>query len=132
MYKNNENTEWTKFQGFTDWEAGKLKRIVEMLVWQLEKGTTKWEKKSRLARERFYAFVNEYDKRRGKDFLKTFPEMKNFYNFCKQLHDESHVTQAGDTEYYHNDESGNRVRQVPVDAKHFYSKPVKSKGYSKA
>ena len=61
MYKNNENTEWTKFQGFTDWEAGKLKRIVEMLVWQLEKGTTKWEKKSRLARERFYAFVNEYD-----------------------------------------------------------------------
>ena len=36
-------------------------------------------------RKDFYLFINEYDKRRGKDFLKTFPEMKEFYNSCRKL-----------------------------------------------
>jgi hypothetical protein len=36
-------------------------------------------------RKDFILFIDEYDKRRGKNFLKTFPEMKDFYNLCKSL-----------------------------------------------
>ena len=31
----------------------------------------------------FYKFFAEHDRRRGTDFLKTFPEMKEFWNECK-------------------------------------------------
>jgi len=30
-------------------------------------------------------FVDEHDKRRGTDFLDTFPEMEEFYRMCKGL-----------------------------------------------
>ena len=30
----------------------------------------------------FYQWIEQYDKRRGTDFVKTFPEMKNFYDEC--------------------------------------------------
>lgn len=33
----------------------------------------------------FYKWFNEYDKRRKTDFLSTFPEYRNFYEFCKSL-----------------------------------------------
>ena len=31
----------------------------------------------------FYRFFTEHDLRRTTDFLKTFPEMKDFWNECK-------------------------------------------------
>jgi hypothetical protein len=34
-------------------------------------------------RKDFIAFVDEHDKRRGTNFLETFPEMKNFYSNVK-------------------------------------------------
>ena len=34
-------------------------------------------------RKRFSEFVEEYDKRRNKSFVKTFPEFKQFLVFCK-------------------------------------------------
>lgn len=36
-------------------------------------------------RRDFVLFVDEHDKRRGTNFLDTFPEMEKFYNFCKSL-----------------------------------------------
>ena len=36
-------------------------------------------------RKDFVLFIDEYDKRRGKNFLETFPEMEVFYNSCKKL-----------------------------------------------
>ena len=33
----------------------------------------------------FYRFFNEHDRRRGTDFLKTFPEMKTWWDECKYL-----------------------------------------------
>jgi hypothetical protein len=33
----------------------------------------------------FYKFVNEHDKRRGTNFLETFPEYKEFYDSCKNI-----------------------------------------------
>ena len=33
----------------------------------------------------FYNWFTEYDKRRKTDFLKTFPELTNFYEECEML-----------------------------------------------
>lgn len=33
----------------------------------------------------FYNWFMEYDKRRGTNFLETFPDMENFWNLCKEL-----------------------------------------------
>lgn len=33
----------------------------------------------------FYRFFNEHDKRRNTDFVKTFPELENFHNYCREL-----------------------------------------------
>ena len=120
MFKNNGNTDWTMFQGFTEQEIAKLKRIVEALAWDLDKAEPGFLKRAKLSRARFYSFVNEYDKRRNKNFLESFPEMQNFYNLCKQEH-EPHTDNEGNPEYYHIDDTGNRVRQMPVNAKEFYN-----------
>ena len=32
----------------------------------------------------FIRFINEHDRRRGTDFLKIFPEMEDFYNYCNE------------------------------------------------
>ena len=40
-----------------------------------------WLKNMR--RYNFYQFFSNHDKRRGTDFLKTFPEFENFWNICK-------------------------------------------------
>ena len=36
-------------------------------------------------RQDFIKFIDEYDKRRKKNFLETFPEMEEFYEQCKSL-----------------------------------------------
>ena len=33
----------------------------------------------------FYKFFNEFDRRRGTDFCKTFPQLEEFYNYCKTI-----------------------------------------------
>ena len=33
----------------------------------------------------FVKFVDEHDRRRGTNFLETFPELGEFYTFCKSL-----------------------------------------------
>ena len=39
----------------------------------------------RTGRIDFYKWFKEYDRRRGTNFLETFPEMENFWNMCKDL-----------------------------------------------
>jgi pyruvate-formate lyase-activating enzyme len=39
----------------------------------------------RTGRIDFYKWFKEYDRRRGTNFLETFPEMENFWNMCKEL-----------------------------------------------
>jgi hypothetical protein len=36
-------------------------------------------------RKDFFRFFTEHDRRRGTDFLKTFPELEEFWNLCKNL-----------------------------------------------
>jgi len=43
------------------------------------------EEKITEGRKDFYNWFNEYDRRRGTNFLKTFPEYKEFYELCRAL-----------------------------------------------
>ena len=36
-------------------------------------------------RRNFYRFFSEHDKRRGTNFVETFPELEDFYGLCKSL-----------------------------------------------
>jgi len=60
--------------GFYSWELDKFKRISSIL---LEENLSTSELCIR--RSDFVKFVDEHDKRRGTTFLKTFPEMAEFY-----------------------------------------------------
>ena len=63
--------------GFFDFEREKVRRMIDMTM-----NNTGWLEKQR---KDFVLFIDEYDKRRGKNFLETFPEMEDFYNSCKKL-----------------------------------------------
>jgi len=63
---------------FTLLEYEKFKRVVGYMA------TTKYSvEKLKEGRKDFYNWFTEYDRRRGTDFLKTFPDLASFYNRCK-------------------------------------------------
>jgi hypothetical protein len=69
-----------KYIGYSDVEIQKLKRIYD---WSLAKDA---DPKNILQHQKDFAiFFAEHDKRRGTDFVKTFPELEEFYNFCKTI-----------------------------------------------
>ena len=62
-----------------DWERNKVARIHAML-------RKPWpEERLAPARADFYRFFSEHDRRRGTDFLGTFPEMAEFWELCRGL-----------------------------------------------
>lgn len=63
---------------FFETEIYKLNRIYQDCMTRFEKGENVDKD-----RKRFSEFVEEYDKRRNKSFVKTFPEFKQFLVFCK-------------------------------------------------
>ena len=68
-------TEESPFKGFKDYELHRLDRdIAWMRAAQLEDHTQ--------AQADFYRFFSEHDRRRGTDFLKTFPEMRSWWEEC--------------------------------------------------
>ncbi len=66
--------------GFYDFEREKLRRVLDWVDAPLD--DVKWLMKMR---RDFVLFIDEFDKRRGKNFLETFPEMEDFYDSCKKL-----------------------------------------------
>ena len=66
----------TRFHGFKDYEVQRLQRIVDQMNLQVNKfdNSTKAD---------FYKFFKEHDRRRGTNFLQTFPEMSEWYDECK-------------------------------------------------
>jgi organic radical activating enzyme len=64
------------FKGFKDYEVQRMRRDI---AWMKE-GTDNVEQK----RADFYRFFNEHDRRRGTNFLATFPEMKAFWEECQR------------------------------------------------
>jgi len=74
--KTSLETSNTRFNGFKDYEVQRLQRIVDQMNPRINKfdNSTKAD---------FYKFFAEHDKRRGTNFLKTFPEMSEWHDECK-------------------------------------------------
>ena len=64
------------FAGFKDYEVAKLQRDLDHMRTELP------EAELNEARVNFYRFFTEHDKRRGTNFLETFPEMIDFWDDC--------------------------------------------------
>ena len=62
---------------FMDREISEMQRVINWFK------SLKDDAHQRHLRKRFYSFVVEHDKRRGKDFTKVFPSLKDFYLQCK-------------------------------------------------
>lgn len=62
--------------GFSDVEVQKLKRLYDYAISEDNFNVE-------LHRKDFVSFVDEHDKRRGTNFLETFPQLENLYNHVK-------------------------------------------------
>ena len=69
----------TELWGHTQMEIPKFHRIYDWMV------SPQDEKDLLKNQHNFYMFVNAHDERRGTNFLKTFPEYEEFYNYCKGI-----------------------------------------------
>ena len=72
-------TEETRFQGFKDYEIARLDRDIAWMRdgQQLDKNYINQQKAD------FHRFFAEHDRRRGTDFLSTFPEMTAWWAECE-------------------------------------------------
>ena len=71
VYKDSE------YAVFKDFEIQKMLR--NLAYWRKNYDANAQQKKN------FYAFFSEHDRRRGTNFLNTFPEMEDFWRECKSL-----------------------------------------------
>jgi len=65
---------------FSDLEYEKFRRVVDYM-----QNTNYDHEKIQEGRKDFYQWFTEYDRRRGTDFIKTFPELKDFYYECSTV-----------------------------------------------
>jgi organic radical activating enzyme len=72
----NLETATDPFHGFKDYEVQRLRRDI---AW-MRKGQ---EQDNRAAQADFYRFFNEHDRRRGTNFLNTFPGMRSWWKECE-------------------------------------------------
>lgn len=79
MYANLQQPDWygTANRGFYKWEADKFKRIYELVMHMKDEEHVTQNQKD------FVKFVDEHDRRRGTNFLETFPEMEKYYKVWK-------------------------------------------------
>ena len=80
MEMNKANEEHIDYRGFKDFEIEKVKRNLEIM-----KGGDGLDRdKMYKARANFYKFFTQHDKRRDTDFLKTFPQMEDWWEICEE------------------------------------------------
>lgn len=75
------DNQWQKTphnQGFHDLQVVKFKRVLEWM----RQGVP--DKERDALKKNFYLFFSEHDRRRGSNFLSTFPEMERFWLECKK------------------------------------------------
>jgi len=75
MIRQSETPE-DPFHGFKDYEIARLDRDIAWM--RAGQGQDHSQ-----AKADFYRFFSEHDRRRGTDFLKTFPEMKSWWEECR-------------------------------------------------
>lgn len=78
IMKNLETSD-RPFKGFKDYELQRLQRVID---WMNESRDLD-PKYVTMQQADFFKFFNEHDKRRGTDFVKTFPEMSEFWRQCE-------------------------------------------------
>ena len=69
-------TDANPYNGFKDYEIARLDRDI---AWM----RSAQAQDHSVARADFYRFFKEHDRRRGTDFLKTFPEMRSWWAECE-------------------------------------------------
>jgi hypothetical protein len=69
----------TRFQGFKDYEIARLDRDI---AWMRE-GKNLDPQYVQRNKADFYKFFSEHDRRRGTNFLATFPEMQSWWEECE-------------------------------------------------
>ena len=86
MYRNMEIRQWIPLQGkgFYEQEVEQVRRVYETAHELHHKYWKEQTGRELSLRRTFYQFVTEYDKRRGTNFLETFPEYTEFYNACRE------------------------------------------------
>lgn len=77
MIRQSEQPE-DPFHGFKDYEIARLDRDI---AW-MRAGQQRNSQDLNLRQADFYRFFSEHDRRRGTDFLKTFPEMRAWWDQC--------------------------------------------------
>jgi pyruvate-formate lyase-activating enzyme len=75
-----DNIDDTDLNKFTNVEFEKFRRVVDYM-----ESTDYGSERTLEGRRDFYNWFNELDTRRGTDFAKTFPEMKTFFEECKNI-----------------------------------------------
>ena len=75
-----DNCDDSSREKFSQLEVDKFSRVVKYM-----EISAYAEYKILEGRKDFYNWFKEYDRRRGTDFKRTFPEMVNFYNHCETL-----------------------------------------------
>jgi hypothetical protein len=75
--QSNSGEDQTNYTLFKDFEIQKMQR--NLTYWQKNYSADAQQKKN------FYAFFAEHDRRRGTSFLRTFPEMREFWEECRSL-----------------------------------------------
>ena len=65
--------------GYTQMEIPKIHRIYDWMV------SPQDEKELKRNQYNFYKFFNAHDERRGTNFINTFPELEDFYNYCREI-----------------------------------------------
>jgi hypothetical protein len=84
MYSNPQQTYWPPLcgKGFFDYEIKKMERVY--IVCKEAMNDPSKQDEIEQGRRNLIAFVKEHDKRRGTDFLATFPELEDFYRKYSQ------------------------------------------------
>ena len=72
-------TDDNPYVGFKDFEVQRMRRDIDWM----KKGQELPEDYIKLQRADFWRFFQEHDKRRQTNFLKTFPQMKDFWQECE-------------------------------------------------
>jgi hypothetical protein len=67
--------------GFTQLEIDKVKRLQAFMLHK----DALIDDQLNIYRKDFVIFVDEHDRRRDTNFLKTFPEYEEFYKLCQGL-----------------------------------------------
>ena len=79
VMQNNAETHSNPYKGFFDFELAKLERFKSYA----ESDPNEAERINlETTRNDFVKYINEYDRRRGKNFVKVFPELEEFYKSC--------------------------------------------------